>query len=149
MMTNELGMGMVIYSTPCALIFVELASMTGLDISNMVAPDMCSFCPIDLPKEIVQDEYSANVLIEANKAFKTRIFLVDHDPNQANETLKNEITSNDTMVQNLKNLDVNNSGSVGHSVTSTKPKCKKVFNEDKLTLKKKNIQSTSAYPDIP
>ncbi|GAB4850402.1 hypothetical protein Ancab_029707, partial [Ancistrocladus abbreviatus] len=92
--------------------------------------------------ETVQDEHSANVLVEADKAFETRIFLVDRDPNQDHVTLKNEITSNDTMVQNLKNLDVDNSGSEGHYVISVEPKCRKFLMKANRPLRKRSFSQT-------
>ncbi|GAB4839655.1 hypothetical protein Ancab_029181 [Ancistrocladus abbreviatus] len=117
MMTNELGMGMVLHSNPCASISVESTTMAGLNMSNVVAPNMCSFSPMDLPKGMVQNEHSAIVLVEADKAFETGVFLVDQDPGQANETLKNEITSKDTMVHNLTHPDVETSSFEGHSIS--------------------------------
>ncbi|GAB4860719.1 hypothetical protein Ancab_035882 [Ancistrocladus abbreviatus] len=139
MMTNELGMGMALHSTPCAPISVEPATLVALDISNVVAPSMCSFCPLALPKEMVQDEHSANVLVKADKAFEIGIFLVDHYPNQANLTLKNEITSNNTMFQNLKNLDVDNSGSKGHSVTFVEPNARRYLMKENSPSRKRRF----------
>ncbi|GAB4852050.1 hypothetical protein Ancab_016243 [Ancistrocladus abbreviatus] len=147
MKTNELGMGMVLHSTSCAPISVEPTTMASLDISNVVNPGICSFCPMDLPKEMVQDEHLATILMEAHKAIDIGNFLADHDRNQPNETIKNEITSNDTMVQNLKKLDVENSSSKRHFVTSAEPKCRKVVDEGRPTLKK--TWSNSSFLDIP
>ncbi|GAB4825006.1 hypothetical protein Ancab_007879 [Ancistrocladus abbreviatus] len=86
-------------------------TMASLNIPNIVAPGMCSFHHLDLSKEMVDDEHSTVVVIEANKALDVRAFLTKHDPNQVEESLKNDLTSNDTMVQNLKWLDMDNSSS--------------------------------------
>ncbi|GAB4833273.1 hypothetical protein Ancab_031520 [Ancistrocladus abbreviatus] len=123
MMTNDLGIRMVLHLSPCAPISMEPATIASLELPNVVASGMGSFCPMDLTKGMVYDEHSAMDLSEVDKAFETGMFLIDHD--YAIEFPKNDITSNDTMIQNLKKLDVENSGSKGHSVSSTDSKHKK------------------------
>ncbi|GAB4857042.1 hypothetical protein Ancab_014953 [Ancistrocladus abbreviatus] len=149
MMTMALGMGMVLHNSPCVPLSMDLVTMAGLDMSIVVAPGLCSFGPLDLPKEVIHSESQPTDLVGTNKEFDVSRFLIDHVLYQEEESTKNELTSNDTMIQNLNKLDMDNSGSKGHSITLADPKCRKVFDADKPITKKKKTQTKSSYSDIP
>ncbi|GAB4843088.1 hypothetical protein Ancab_013067 [Ancistrocladus abbreviatus] len=144
-----LGMGMFRHNPPCVPLFMDPGSTAGLDMSNMVAPSLYSFRPLDLPKEMVHTKSQPTILVGTNKEFDISRFLIDHVPHQEDESTKNELTSNHTMIQNLNKLDLDNSGSKGHSITSADPKRRKVFDADKPITKKKKTQTKSSYYDIP
>ncbi|GAB4838806.1 hypothetical protein Ancab_028348 [Ancistrocladus abbreviatus] len=147
-MNTDLGMGMILHTPPCVPISMATSTMDGLDMSSVVAPGICSFGPQDLTKEMAHDEPSTNMIIETNREFDVKGFLADHVPHQTNE-INNELMSNDTTIQNLKRLDVDNSSFEGHSVTSMEPKHRKVFDADKPTSKKKKTQEKTLYSDFP
>ncbi|GAB4860804.1 hypothetical protein Ancab_035967 [Ancistrocladus abbreviatus] len=149
MMTIDLGMGMILHTSPCVPISMATSTMADLDISSVVAPGICSFSLRDLTKEMAHDETLANISIETNREFDVGGFLANHVPYQVDEIIKNELMSNDTMIQNLKRLDVENSSSEGHSVTSAEPKHRKAFDVDKPTSKKKKTKAKTLYSDFP
>ncbi|GAB4855021.1 hypothetical protein Ancab_023608, partial [Ancistrocladus abbreviatus] len=144
-----LGMGMILLTSPYVPISMAMGTMAGLDISSIVAHGICSFGPLDLIKEMAHDKPLANMSIETNKEFNVEGFLVDHVPHQIDEINKNKLMSNDTMIQNLKRLDVDNSSFEGHSITLVEPKHQKAFDADKTTLKKKKTWAKTSYSDFP
>ncbi|GAB4838929.1 hypothetical protein Ancab_028461 [Ancistrocladus abbreviatus] len=104
--------------------------MAGLDMTNAIGHGMGSFQPQTIPSEVVHDEHSATMLIEANKDLDEEV------------SPRNELASNDTMIQNLKRLDVENSSFDGQSITSAEPKHRRIFDDDKSTSKKKKSQDS-------
>ncbi|GAB4833807.1 hypothetical protein Ancab_032056 [Ancistrocladus abbreviatus] len=141
-------MGMILHTSPCVPMSMALGTMAGLDMLNTVAPGIYSFNPLEWPKEMVQDENSANDIFETNEEFDVGGFLSDQAPYPINEPIKNELLSNDNMIQNLKRLDVENSSSEGQSITSVEPKRHKASNVDKPVSKKKKTQAKSSYSEF-
>ncbi|GAB4860862.1 hypothetical protein Ancab_036022 [Ancistrocladus abbreviatus] len=118
MMTMDLGMGMILQTSPYVPISLTMGAMAGLDMSTIVAPGICSLGPRDLSKEMAHADSSTNIIIETNKEFDVGGFLTDQVPVEVAETQKHEMMSNDNMIQTLKRLDVENSNFEGLSVTS-------------------------------
>ncbi|GAB4850686.1 hypothetical protein Ancab_029993 [Ancistrocladus abbreviatus] len=121
----------------------------GLDLSSVVAPGIYSFSSRDLSKDMAHADSSANIIIETNNKFDVEGFLTDQVPHEVDKIQKNEMMSNDTMIQNLKRLDVESYNSKRHSVTSAKPKHRKAFDTDKPTSKKKKTRPKTSSSNFP
>ncbi|GAB4846449.1 hypothetical protein Ancab_025454 [Ancistrocladus abbreviatus] len=148
MMTTDLGMGMILHSSPYVPISLATGTMVGLNMSSVVALGIGPFGPPDLPKEMASDANLANTIIETNREFDVEGFLTAKAPHQVDETIENELMSNDTMIQNLKRLDVKNSSSEGHSISSVEAKRRKVVDDVKPISKKKKTQTKSSYSEF-
>ncbi|GAB4845930.1 hypothetical protein Ancab_024936 [Ancistrocladus abbreviatus] len=129
----------------------DLAYMEGLDTTSKMDPNYIPIAPHPLAPvtEVIQEINSISMTPQADKVLTTEGFFIAQNLPLAEESTQLAINSNDTVVCNMKKLDMDNSSLEGHSISSTEPKHRKCTDEWKALAKKKKTQPTLQPPDVP
>ncbi|GAB4839345.1 hypothetical protein Ancab_028872 [Ancistrocladus abbreviatus] len=151
MIPEDLGMGMALTSTPYAHISSILIMMTGLTLPKGMGLKFYqgSHQNILAALDGLQDEHSVTQILETGKNEVDGQIPLDQIINQQEDFGQNKLTSNDTVIKNLGQLDVDNSSLDGPSINSNDIKCKKREEDGKTNPKKKKNQKTSHSTPMP
>ncbi|GAB4830859.1 hypothetical protein Ancab_004886 [Ancistrocladus abbreviatus] len=101
------------------------------------------------PTDSLQDEHLITQIFETDKNKTDGKKFLDQIICPPEDSGKTKLNSNDTVVKNLRQLDVDNSSSEGHSINSNDTKRRKREEDGKLNFKKKKNQKTSHPPPMP
>ncbi|GAB4849466.1 hypothetical protein Ancab_004260 [Ancistrocladus abbreviatus] len=114
--------------------------MAGLDTTSRVDPNYIPMAPhsLALVTEVIQEINYVSMTPQANKVLDTEGYLIARNLSPAEDSIQSAINSNDIMVHNMKKLEMDNSSSEGHSISSTEPKHQNVvMNRKPLPRKRK------------
>ncbi|GAB4837897.1 hypothetical protein Ancab_027422 [Ancistrocladus abbreviatus] len=144
-LASDIGIGMVLSSTPCQDILSHPETLASLAPPTNVATN---FYP--LQSQIIafnqgglEDENSVTFLVEDDPEAATSTFFVQQILDPPIGLAKSDLNSNDSMVKNLKHFDMENSNSNKPSINSTGLKKKKKGVEGRAHSKKNNTNKTS------
>ncbi|GAB4834461.1 hypothetical protein Ancab_032717 [Ancistrocladus abbreviatus] len=145
LLPSYLGIGATLSTAPCLLIFPDHLLLVGLTTPLVSGPDFGLPPNPFVPPlyEGVLDENLATLLVaDVNGQIDGNV-LLDQIlcPPQNIENI--DMNSNDTVLKNLKQLDVENSSSEGPSINSSDMKRKKKDDESRSSQKKKKAHKTS------
>ncbi|GAB4849665.1 hypothetical protein Ancab_004460, partial [Ancistrocladus abbreviatus] len=139
---DDLGMGMVLTSTPCApisftpVMMIDIALLEGIGLDFYQGPNQNLAAPTVGP----HDEHSTTQLVDDGKNEAEGQTLFEQLICPPEKFGKIKLNSNDTMVKNLKQLKVDNSSSKGPSINSNDVKHRKREEDGKYNHKKRKIR---------
>ncbi|GAB4833601.1 hypothetical protein Ancab_031846 [Ancistrocladus abbreviatus] len=150
-MPKDLGMGMTLSSNPCAPISSALVMMTSLVFPESIPPEFYHVQTHALANATagLQDEHSKTLLVDKGKKDDVGQLLLEQVMCPLEESVKTNLNSNDKVVKNLKQLEVDNSNSEGPFINSNDVKHYKREEDGKTNHKKKKSQKTSHSNPVP
>ncbi|GAB4849711.1 hypothetical protein Ancab_004505 [Ancistrocladus abbreviatus] len=148
---DDLGMGMALASTSCEPLPSTLVMMTGLALPEGIHHEFYHVPQQTLvaTTDDTQDVHSATLLAYESKKDDNDKLLLAQVIYPLEDSTKTILNSNDTVVKNLKQLEVYNSSFEEPSINSTDVKRRKRGEDGKTTTKKKKSQKTSHSTPMP
>ncbi|GAB4834465.1 hypothetical protein Ancab_032721 [Ancistrocladus abbreviatus] len=145
LLPSYLGIGATLSTAPCLLISPDHLFLAGLTTPLVNGPDFglppTPFVP-PLYEGVLDENLATLLVTDVNGKIDGNV-LLDQIlcPPQNIENI--DMNSNDTVLKNLKQLDVENSSSEGPSINSSDLKRKKKDDESRSSQKKKKAHKTS------
>ncbi|GAB4843413.1 hypothetical protein Ancab_013375 [Ancistrocladus abbreviatus] len=151
MLPKDLGIGMALTSTPCASISIIPVMMTSLAFPEDMGLEFYLGQHQNILASVdgLRDEHSVTQILDIGKNEVDGQLPLEQIISQPVESRQKNLNFNDTVVKNMRQLDVDNSSSDGLFINSNDVKFMKREEDRKHNPKKKKNQKTSHPIPMP